>query len=486
MNFKMVFNVIGRICQTAGVLLLVPAVTAIIYSETTQLFALLITAVASFVLGTLLTIICKTKNHIIYAKEGFAIVAAAWIVTSVIGAIPFVISGEIPSFVDAFFETVSGFTTTGASILTNVEAMSKSMLLWRSFTHWVGGMGVLVFVMAILPNISDRSMHIMRAEMPGPVVGKLVPKAKDTAKILYLIYIDLTLVQIVLLWAGDMDLYDSLIHSFGTAGTGGFGIKADGCASYSPYSQWVITIFMLIFGVNFNLYYLILIRKFKAVFKNTELRWYLVIVLISTGIITANILSISGSFSKALRDAAFQVSSIITTTGYSTTNFDLWPSLSKGVLFILMFSGACAGSTCGGLKVTRTVTLVKSVGREFKRMLHPRSVSAVVSDGKSMSETEVGSVNVYLTIYMLCIMVIFLLVSFEPLGLETNLTATVSCFNNVGPGLAGVGPAGSYAAYSDFSTFVLSIAMLLGRLEIFPLLIAFFPATWAKRKKAAN
>ena len=484
MNFKMVFKVIGRICQTAGVLLLIPSVVAVLYMEIAQLTAFLITAVAAFVLGTLIAVLCRTKNHVIYAKEGFAIVAAAWIVMSLIGAVPFVLAKEIPSFIDAFFETVSGFTTTGASILTDVEAMSRSMLFWRSFTHWVGGMGVLVFVMAVLPNITDRSMHLMRAEMPGPVVGKLVPRVKDTAKILYLIYIALTLIEVVLLLFGGMSLFESFVHSFGTAGTGGFGIKADSIGSYSPYCQWVITIFMLLFGVNFNLYFLILIKRFRSVLKSTELWCYLILVAISTGVITLNILSVSDGFSNAFRDAAFQVASIVTTTGYATTNFDLWPSFSKGIIFILMFSGACAGSTCGGLKMARSITLVKSVGREFRKLLHPRSVSTVVSEGKSLNESEINSVNVYFTIYIMCILAVFLIISFEPLGFETNFTAAVSCFNNVGPGLAGVGPAGNYSAYSDFSTVILSVAMLLGRLEIFPLLIAFVPSIWSKRKKA--
>lgn len=487
MNFKMVFNVVGRICQTAGALLLVPSIVAVIYKEIPQLMTFLIVAAVTFALGTLITLICRTKNHIIYAKEGFAIVAAAWIVTSIIGAVPFVITGEIPSFIDAFFESVSGFTTTGASILTDVEALSKSMLFWRSFTHWVGGMGVLVFIMAILPNITERSMHLMRAEMPGPVVGKLVPRAKDTAKILYLIYIALTLIEVVMLWLGDMNLFESFVHTFGTAGTGGFGIKGDSIGSYSPYSQWVITVFMLLFGVNFNLYFLILIKKFKSVLKSTELWCYIGIVAISTGIIALNILSANETIGKSIRDAAFQVASIVTTTGYATTDFNLWPNLSRGIIFILMFSGACAGSTCGGLKITRTITLVKSVGREFKKMLHPRSVSTVVSEGKSLNEAEISGVNVYFSLYIICIVATFLIISFDSnpsLDFETNLTAAVSCFNNVGPGLAGVGPTSSYAAYSGFSKVILSVAMLLGRLEIYPLLIAFVPSVWTKRKKA--
>lgn len=481
MNYKMVFNTAGRICQIAAVLMILPALVAVIYSEKAQLNAFLLTAIVSFVAGLGLLLIFRTKNRVIYAKEGFAITALAWVFMAAIGATPFVISGDIKSYVDAFFETVSGFTTTGASILTDVEAMSKSMLFWRSFTHWIGGMGVLVFVMALIPNISDRSIHIMRAEMPGPIIGKLVPRVKDTAKILYLIYIVLTIIQIVMLCAGGMSLFDSLLHSFGTAGTGGFGIKSDGLASYSPYCQWVITIFMLIFGINFNLFYLLLIRRFKSVIKSDELWSYLGIFAVSTALITANIMPIYNNFSDSLRNAAFQVSSIVTTTGYSTADFNLWPQFSKGILIVIMFSGACAGSTAGGLKVARSVMLVKNIGREIKKMLHPRSVGSVRFEGKPLEEQTINSVNTYFALYMFCIFAVFLLICFEPFDFETNFTATVSCFNNVGPGLSGVGPASSYAAYSDFSKIVLSVAMLLGRLEIFPLLIALSPSTWLKK-----
>ncbi len=481
MNIKMVLRTVGRISQLVAFLMLFPIAVAVIYSEKRSFAAFLITAAISLVVGTLLLLAFRTKNRVIYAKEGFAITALAWIVMAALGALPFTVSGEIPSYVDAFFETVSGFTTTGASILTDVESMSRSMLFWRSFTHWIGGMGVLVFVMAIIPNITDRSIHIMRAEMPGPIIGKLVPRVKDTAKILYIIYIVLTVVEVVLLCAGGMSLFDSLLHSFGTAGTGGFGIKADGLASYSPYCQWVIAIFMLIFGINFNLFYLLLIKRFRSVFKSDELWSYLGIFAVSTALITANIMPIYNNFADALRNAAFQVSSIVTTTGYSTTDFNLWPQFSKGILFLLMFSGACAGSTAGGLKVARSVMLVKNIGREIKKMLHPRSVGTVRFEGKSLDEQTLSGVNTYFAVYMLCIFVVFLLICFEPFDFETNLTATVSCFNNVGPGLGGVGPASSYAAYSNFSKIILSVAMLLGRLEIFPLLIAISPSTWLKK-----
>lgn len=481
MNKKMVFRTIGRILQITSILLLIPALVAVIYGETKQLFAFSVTAVGSFLLGVLITFVTKTENKVIYAKDGFVITALVWIVMALVGALPFTISGDIPNYIDAIFETVSGFTTTGASILSNVEAMSYATLFWRSFTHWIGGMGVLVFVMAIIPNFTDRSIHIMRAEMPGPIIGKLVPRVKDTAKILYLIYIVLTLLEIILLLAGGMPLFDSIFHSLGTAGTGGFSMKADGLSSYSPYCQWVVTIFMLIFGVNFNLYYLILMKKIRTALKSGELWTYIIMVLISTALITGNILSLSTGLSEAVRNAAFQVSSIVTTTGFATTDFNLWPDFSKTILVILMFSGGCAGSTAGGFKVARTVIMFKNIKREIKKMVHKRSISTVHFEGKAIDEATFNGVNTYLAIYMICLLTALLLVSVEPFGFETNFTATLSCFNNVGPGLAGVGPMSSYAAYSGFSKIVLSFAMLLGRLEIFPLIILFSPHVWKKK-----
>ena len=426
--------------------------------------------------------ITKTKNRVIYAKDGFAITALAWIVMALVGAVPFVISGDIPSYIDAVFETVSGFTTTGASILTNVEAMSRSMLFWRSFTHWIGGMGVLVFIMAIIPNLTDRSIHIMRAEMPGPVIGKLVPRVKDTAKILYLIYIFLTVLEAVLLLAGGMPLFDSLIHTFGTAGTGGFGIKADSIASYSPYCQWVIAIFMLIFGVNFNLYYLLLLRRIRTALKSSELWCYITVVFVSVAAITVNIAPIYKNFSTALRNSTFQVASIISTTGFATADFDLWPGLSKAILLLLMFCGACAGSTAGGLKVSRVVMLFKSVTKEIRKMLHPRSIGKVHFEGKSVEDSTLSSVSTYFVIYMICFFMIFLLISFEPFGLESNFSAVAACFNNIGPGFSAVGPTASYAGYTGFSKIILSFAMLLGRLEIFPIVVFLSPRTWMKKK----
>ncbi|MCQ2440727.1 MAG: TrkH family potassium uptake protein [Clostridia bacterium] len=480
MNYKVIFNTIGRVAVAEAFLLLLPTAVSLIYGESCYM-AFLLTAMFSFLLGVLLHLCFKPKNHVIYAKEGFAIVTLVWLGMSAIGAVPFVLCGDIPSYADAFFETVSGFTTTGASILRDVESLNHGTLFWRSFSHWVGGMGVLVFVMAIIPNVSDRSIHIMRAEMPGPVVGKIVPRVKDTAKILYLIYIALTAVEVVMLLCGGMPVFDSLVHSFGTAGTGGFGIKSDSIASYSPYHQWVIAIFMLLFGINFNLYYLLLIKRFRSVFRSTELWVYIAIAFVSSAIITLNVFPMYKNSSDAIRQSVFQVSSILTTTGYSTADFNLWPSLSKGIIFVLMFSGGCAGSTAGGLKISRTIMMFKMVGREFKRMLHPRTVSTVRFEGKTVEEQTLQGVTVYFAVYMLCILTTFLLICHEPFGMETNFTATVSCFNNVGPGLAGVGPMSSYADYSVLSKLVLSFAMLLGRLEIFPLLIALSPSTWTKK-----
>ena len=481
MNHFMVFKTVGRIVRAETLFLLLPAAVALIYRDVWVMTAFLISAAIAFLIGTALHLLCRPKTNAIYAKEGFAIVALAWITLSAIGALPFVISGEVPSYVDAFFESVSGFTTTGASILTDVESMSHGLLFWRSFTHWIGGMGVLVFAMAFLPNLSDRSIHIMRAEMAGPVVGKLVPRAKDTAKILYLIYVGMTAVEVILLLVGGMSFFDSVVHAFGTAGTGGFGIKADSIAGYSPYLQWVITVFMLLFGINFNLYYLILIGRAKSILKSTELWAYLGIVAASVAIITGNILSMCGGFSEALRLSAFQVSSIITTTGYSTANFDLWPGLSKTVLFLLMFIGACAGSTGGGIKVSRIVLMGKMVFNELRFMVRPRSVNSVHFEGKRVEGKVLKSVANYFLIYIICFFCLFLVISFEPFGFESNFTAVTACFNNIGPGFAAVGPMESFAGYSMFSKLVLSFAMLLGRLEIFPLIIALTPRTWTKK-----
>lgn len=480
MNRRMIVKTLGlMLCVEAGLLLL-PSICALIYGESC-LWALLLSAGIALAAGMLCRLFGKPKTDLIYAREGFVIVATSWVALSAIGALPFYFSGEVPSYIDAFFETVSGFTTTGASILTDVEAMSHGLLFWRSFTHWIGGMGVLVFIMALFSNMSDRSIHIMRAEMPGPVVGKLQPRAKDTARILYIIYIGMTLVQIILLLCGGMPLFESMLHAFGTAGTGGFGIKADSIAGYSPYLQWVITVFMLLFGINFNLYYLLLIRRFRAAAQCSECWYYLGIVGVSAAVIACNILPMYENLATAIRHSSFQVASIITTTGYATTDFNLWPTLSKSWLLLLMLCGACAGSTGGGLKVSRAVILVKTIGKEFKHLLHPRSVNSVKFEGKQVDGATIKSVSVYFSLYMLCMIVMYMVLSLDVFDVETNLSAVISCFNNIGPGLGAVGPASSYAGYSGLSKFVLSLGMLLGRLEIYPLLLTLSPVTWLKK-----
>ena len=468
--------------KVEGLLLLVPAGVAALCREGC-VFSLLIAAVVALGIGFGMTGKSRPTDKVIYAKEGFVIVAFSWVLMSVVGALPFVISGEIPSFIDAFFETVSGFTTTGASILNDVETMSKGLLFWRSFTHWIGGMGVLVFILAVVPTVSDRSIHILRAEVPGPTVGKLVPRMKDTAKILYMLYIVLTLVMVIFLLLGGMSLFDSFIHAFGAAGTGGFGIKADSVGSYSPYLQWVITLFLIIFGVNFNLYYLILIGRIKTAVKSTEIWVYLALWVGSSAIVMMNLLPFGyyEGVADTVRHSAFQTASIMTTAGFSTVDFDLWPNLSKGILLLLMCIGSCAGSTAGGLKIARVILLMKMIKREIRHMLHPRSVAVVKFEGKRVDDQTLRSASAYFIIYMVISALIFLLLCFDGFDMTTNISATIACVNNIGPGLGQVGPMCSFAGYSDFSTIVLSVAMLLGRLEIFPILFAFSPTIWIKR-----
>ncbi len=479
MNHRMVFSTVGKMVWAEAILLLLPYIVSLVYKEACA-EAFLVTIIVAAVTGTLLVLLFKKKNDVIYSKEGFLTVSLSWIVLSLIGALPFRISGEIPHYIDAVFETVSGFTTTGASILTDIEAMSRGLLFWRSFTHWIGGMGVLVFVMAIIPNVSKRSIHIMRAEVPGPVKGKLVPKLRDTAKILYTIYIVMTIIEIVLLRLGNMPWFDSIVHSFGTAGTGGFGIKADSIASYSPYLQWVITIFMILFGVNFNIYFLLIIGRIRSILKSTELWVYLGVIALAVLGISFNIYPMYNDVSDTVRYAAFQVGSIITTTGYATADFDLWPSFSKAILFSLMLIGACAGSTGGGFKVSRVIIVFKKISSEIKRLLHPRSVKTITFEGKRLEEQTINGVTVYLAIYIACFVLLFLAVSLDKFDFETNFSAVSACFNNIGPGFGAVGPTGNFAGYSIFSKIILTFAMLLGRLEIFPLIIVAMPGTWSK------
>ncbi len=481
MNKKMIFHMLGRIVTLQAVLMALPLICGIIYMEK-SVASFFITMAIALALGAVLTLCNKPENKTIFAREGFIIVALAWIVMSAIGALPFVFSGAIPSYTDAFFETVSGFTTTGASIIEEgLEQMPKCILFWRSFTHWIGGMGVLVLVMAIVPTDTGRSIHIMRAEMPGPIVGKLVPKIKTTAKILYLIYIAMTLVQILMLFFGGMSLFDSIVHSFGTAGTGGFGIKSNSITDYSAYHQWVITAFMIFFGVNFNLFYLFLMRKFRSVFKSEELWIYISIILVSITLIAFNIYPKYGNISDTVRNSSFQVASVISTTGYATADFNVWPTLSKAILFLLMFIGACAGSTAGGLKVSRVILLFKQIRSNLKQMLHSRSVASIKLEGRKVENSTVSNVTTYFAIYVMCMAVIFLVLSMaDNFDMETDASAVASCFNNIGPGFGKVGPASSYAAYSAVSKWTLSIGMLMGRLEILPMLLLFAPSSWIR------
>ena len=481
MNRRMVLYTVGVVAKIEAALLVLPLIVSLIYKESCA-WQFLITVIISLAVGFVLSFFFKPSNKVIYAKEGFAIVTLTWITLSLIGCLPFYLSGEIPSFVDAFFETVSGFTTTGASIVNNVEELSKGILFWRSFTHWIGGMGVLVFVMAIIPTVSDRSIHILRAEAPGPVVGKIVPKMKQTARLLYVIYILMTLITFAFLMAGGMPVFDSVVHAIGTAGTGGFGIKADGLGSYSPYIQWVITIAMILFGINFNLYYFLLIRKFKSALKNEELIAYIAVIVVSTVVISFNISPLYETTSETVRHSAFQVASIISTTGFSTVDFNEWPALAKTVLLILMFCGGCAGSTAGGLKISRVVLLIKSMKRELKRLLHPRSVSVVRLDGRRVEEKTISSLHSYFAIYVALFILTIVFLGMDTFDIETNIAVAASCLNNIGPGLGTVGPLSSYAGYSPFLKIMLSCLMLLSRLEIIPIILTFSPSTWKKKK----
>ena len=479
----MIGYVLGRILLTEAALMVLPLLVAVLYGEAAMPFLVPIAALA--VTGLLLGV-RKPKRTAMYAREGFVVVSLAWTVMSAYGALPFVLSGDIPHFVDAFFETVSGFTTTGATILTAVEPLTRGGLFWRSLTHWVGGMGVLVFVMAILPMTDGHGMHLMRAEVPGPTVGKLVSRMSDTAKILYSIYFVMTIVLIVLLLAGGMPLFDSCIHAFGTAGTGGFSSRNLSVGAYnSVYIDIVLGIGMLVFGVNFNLYYFLLIRRFRDVFSSEELKAYLVIVAVATLAITANITHMYDSVWTGLRHAFFQVATIITTTGYATTDFNLWPTFSKSILILLMFIGGCAGSTAGGLKVGRILILGKASIADMRKMLHPNAIATVRFEGKPQSDQTVRSAYQYITVYLLVFAASFLLLSLEGLDMVTTSTALITCINNVGPGLELVGPMGNFSVFSYASKLLLSFDMLIGRLEIFPILLMFAPSTWSRSRARA-
>ena len=479
MNYAMIRYIIGWILNFEAAFMSPSFVVGLIYREKSA-WAIFATMLLCLVIGVPMVLLKRPKQAVFYAKDGFVSVGLSWVVLSVMGALPFVISGSIPHPVDALFETVSGFTTTGSSILSDVEALPKCMLFWRSFTHWVGGMGVLVFMLTILPMSGGYHMNLMRAESPGPSVERFVPTVKSTAKILYGIYICLSLLELLLLLVGKMPMFDALTLTFGTAGTGGFGIKNDSIGSYTTYQQTVITIFMILFGVNFNVYFLFILKKIRQGLKNEELRAYLGIILGAILLITVNIAGKFGNPFLAFHHAAFQVGSIITTTGYSTVDFDTWPTFSKTVLVLLMFIGASAGSTGGGIKVSRIVILAKSVKKELKQYLHPHSISKIKMDGKPVEHEVVRSINVFLIAYLLIYAVSMLIVSLDNFDFTTTFTSVAATINNIGPGLDLVGPAANFGILSVPSKLVLVFDMLAGRLEIFPLLLLFVPDTWRK------
>lgn len=469
MNIKSVLRILGLSLLTEAGLLLIPLVVGLIYGENITGFAvsIAVSAACGFVLSRL-----EKDNALLYARDGFAAVTLVWLAMSAVGALPFVIGGDIPSYLDAFFETVSGFTTTGASVVNNVEGLSRSGLFWRSFTHWIGGMGVLVFIMAVLPMSGDYSMHIMRAEVPGPVVGKLVPRARDTAKILYMIYAALTVAETLMLMAGGMSFFDALLHAFGTAGTGGFSTRNASVGAYdSAYIEMVIAAFLVLFGINFNLYYLIGIGKIKTALSSEELKAYIIIIIAATFAIAAGIAGSVGRFATALRHAFFNVVSIITTAGFGTVDFTQWPQYAQSIIILLMFCGACAGSTGGGIKISRVLILIKDAAADIGRAVSPRRVKHVRLDGGRIPDSVIGTVCSFCFMYIFTLMTCTFIVSFDGFDFTTSFSASLSCISNIGPGLSKVGPAGNYAGFSPLSKAVMSITMLLGRLEIYPVLI---------------
>lgn len=483
MNYKMIGRFLAQILTVEGIFMIPAIVVCLMYNEISALRSFLWTLLIICTVVIVLFLTCRQAKSGFYAREGLVCVGIGWIGMSILGCLPFFISGEIPNYLDALFEIVSGFTTTGASILPEVESLSKGILYWRSFSHWLGGMGVLVFLLAIAPaggRESGYTMHILRAESPGPNVDKLVPKMRNTAKILYLLYILLTVLNVIFLLIGHMPVFDAVCTAFGTAGTGGFGVRNDSIAGYSPYLQNVCTVFMLLFGVNFSCYYLLLMRRFKNVFKDEELRMYVGVVLGSIALIVWNLKDFYGSFGETVRHAAFQVASIMTTTGFATTDFDLWPSFSKSILLVLMVIGACAGSTGGGLKCGRVLLLLKSLRRNIRKVLHPQKVQIVRNNGRMVNEKILDNTNAYLAAYIVIVLLSFVLISLDGFSITTNISAVFACFNNIGPGFEAVGPTCNYGAYSAFSKVVLIWDMLAGRLEIFPILILLSGSTWSR------
>ena len=485
MNVKSISRTVGLILLITGIFQLFPLLIAVIDHEPRNILAYIESLCLILLVGSALLLFSRGGNRMFSAQEGFAATGLSWIFMSAFGALPFFLSGQIPSYVDAFFEMVSGFTTTGASILTDVEALSRCNLFWRSFSHWLGGMGVLVFLLAVVPGARKNGgtgIYLMRAESPGPSVDKLTPHLRQTAMILYGIYILLTALCIVCLLLGGMPVFDSFCIAFGTAGTGGFAIKNSSMGGYSYFLQTVVTVFMFLFGVNFSLYYMLLLRKFKAVFKNEELRLYFGIAASSIVLIAINISCMYNTVYEAVHHAAFQVVSIMTTTGYGTVDFEQWPAFSKAILLSLMFIGASAGSTGGGLKVSRVLLLMKSIRRTIRKALHPRRVQPVYMDGRAVSEEVCDNVNAYLAIYCVILVLSFAIISVDGFSIGTNFSAVASCFNNLGPGFELVGATQNFSIYSDLSKIILSLDMLLGRLEIFPLLLLLSPDTWSRRR----
>ena len=488
MNYKMMGKFISQIVTVEAVFMIPALLISALCGEYNAAMSFVYTMLLTLAVAGLLFFLCRRAGRLFGAREGLASVGIGWLALSFLGCLPFLFSGAIPRFFDAFFEIVSGFTTTGASVVADVESLPKGILYWRSFSHWLGGMGVLVFLLAVAPaQGGDKgfTMHLMRAESPGPDVGKLVPKMRQSAMILYLIYIGMTVLNVLFLLAGGMNLLDAVCTAFGTAGTGGFGVRNDSMASYSPYIQNVTTVFMLLFGINFSCYYLLILGQFRMVIRDEELRLYLMFFAGSTLAIFANLIlklqTVYGSWPEALRHAAFQVSSIMTTTGFATTDFDLWPSFSKGILLMLMVVGACAGSTGGGIKCARVLLLLKSLGRNTRQILNPRKVQVVRNNGKMVEERVLDNTNAYLAAYVIILILAFLAISIDGFSMETNFSAVLACFNNIGPGMAAVGPTCNYSAYSDFSTMVLTLLMLAGRLEIFPILVLLSKGTWSRR-----
>ncbi len=479
MNFAMVLYIVGWILEFESAFLLLPALVGALYGEFRCALAFLASALLSFLFGFLIKK-KRPKRSDLYAREGFATVALGWSFMSAFGALPFVISGEIPNFTDALFESVSGFTTTGASILVDVEALSRANLFWRCFSHWIGGMGVFVFIMAILPLMGGSTINLMRAESTGPSVGKLVPRVKDTAKILYKLYIGLTIAGTVAFLLCGMNLFDAVTTSFGSVGTGGFGNYSDSVGSFTPLQQNAITILMVLSGVNYTVYFCLLRRKLKEAFAVEEARVYLLVVLASSGAIAWNIRNLYPTISETLRHAFFQVGSIITTTGYSTTDFDTWPQLSKTILVILMFLGACSGSTGGGMKVSRILILIKSIHKELSLTIHPRMVTRIKINGQAVPHEAVRSTNVFMASYGIILFASLLLIGIDGFDFTTNFTAVAATLNNIGPGLEMVGPTRNFSIFSPFSKYVLIFDMLAGRLELLPMLILLFPSCWKK------